>query len=260
MNLLIVDDEALAVQGVLDSVSWDRLGFEKILTAYSSAQAKKVLEQEKVRILICDIEMRGGSGLDLVEWIRQQGLNPKCIFLTCHDEFSYAKRAISLDCCEYVLKPVLGEEMTNLLLKVKHEAEQEDQEQYYMRYGQKYLDFISAKDNRTMEEQGGNALRSTENYILGHLSEILNPQDLAQKVYLEPEDLERLFQEKYDKSLSEFIVDQRMFLAKKLLEKNEYSVSMISAKVGYSNYLYFTRLFQERFGMSPREYQRKFKR
>ena len=37
MNLMIVDDEVVAIQGLVDDVPWDRLNFEEILTANSYA-------------------------------------------------------------------------------------------------------------------------------------------------------------------------------------------------------------------------------
>ena len=39
MNILIVDDEALAIQGMLDGVNWDVLGFDKVLTAGGDTEA-----------------------------------------------------------------------------------------------------------------------------------------------------------------------------------------------------------------------------
>jgi YesN/AraC family two-component response regulator len=33
MNLLIVDDEIFAIQGILDGVDWSRLEYQKVLTA-----------------------------------------------------------------------------------------------------------------------------------------------------------------------------------------------------------------------------------
>ncbi|OYO41027.1 hypothetical protein CG709_21350, partial [Lachnotalea glycerini] len=64
MNLLIVDDEIYAIQGILDSVNWDRLDFDNIFTANSYSQALNIFQNEKVAILVCDIEMPYGTGLD----------------------------------------------------------------------------------------------------------------------------------------------------------------------------------------------------
>ena len=70
MNLLIVDDEMFAIQGILDDVPWEQLKFDNIYTANSYAQAVNIFRSHKVDILLCDIEMPMGNGLDLVQWVR----------------------------------------------------------------------------------------------------------------------------------------------------------------------------------------------
>ena len=66
MKLLIVDDEIYAIQGILDSVDWQKLAFEEVLTANSYAQAVNEFMKQSIDVLLCDIEMPYGSGLDLV--------------------------------------------------------------------------------------------------------------------------------------------------------------------------------------------------
>ena len=41
MNILIVDDEQFAIQGMLDGINWDLLDFDKVLTACSYEEAVK---------------------------------------------------------------------------------------------------------------------------------------------------------------------------------------------------------------------------
>lgn len=52
-----------------------------------------------------------------------------------------------------------------------------------------------------------------------------------------------------------YIVEIRISNAKNLLENTTYNITEIASIVGYDNPLYFSRLFREREGMSPREYR-----
>ena len=80
-------------------------------------------------------------------------------------------------------------------------------------------------------------------------------KELAALVYVNPEHLSRLFKKKHHKTLIEYITSERMQLAAAMLRESRMTVSAVSAKVGYPNYSYFTRIFKKYFGVTPREYQ-----
>ncbi|WP_248930058.1 response regulator [Paenibacillus hamazuiensis] len=105
-RVLIVDDEAHAVRGLQMGVDWEKLQIASVETAYNIRQAREAFEAQPADVLLCDIEMPQGSGLELAEWVRQYYPQTETIFLTCHADFSYAKQAIKLDSFDYMLKPV----------------------------------------------------------------------------------------------------------------------------------------------------------
>lgn len=57
MKLLIVDDEYIAVEGVMNGVNWDALGFEQVFQAYSHAVGGQALHEVGVFFF-------GHTGLD----------------------------------------------------------------------------------------------------------------------------------------------------------------------------------------------------
>ena len=65
-SLLIVDDEALAIRGIESGVDWTRLGIVRIHKAFNIRKAKEIFGQHPVDIMLCDIEMPQGNGLDLL--------------------------------------------------------------------------------------------------------------------------------------------------------------------------------------------------
>lgn len=255
MNLLIVDDEVFAIQGILDGVDWDKLNFENIYTANSYAQALNIFVKEKVDVMLCDIEMPYGSGLDLVEWVKKEYPATECIFLTCHDEFDFARQAISLKCLDYVLKPAPPEKILEVLKKAIEVVEEKEKDENYKKFGKFYVEEL-AKNKQEENTSSQNVVEQVEEYIQLHISENLTVEELAKIVYLSPDYLTRLFKKKHDMTLIDYITKCRLFLAKELLEKNEMSISMISSKVGYGNYSYFTRIFKKYCGVTPSEYQR----
>ena len=115
MNLLIVDDERMVVDDILESVNWESVGATNILTAQSAAEAQRTLEGESVDLMICDIEMPGMNGLELLCWMRQKQMNAQVILLTCHASFSFAKEAVRLQCVDYLIKPADPELLTSII-------------------------------------------------------------------------------------------------------------------------------------------------
>lgn len=116
IRVLIVDDEIYAVKGLRSGVRWDMIGVDEVYEAYHAPMAQQVLYEQQIDIVICDIEMPEISGLELLAWVKAQGMQPETIVLTCHSEFEYAKRAIHLGSFEYLLKPVIYTELEETLL------------------------------------------------------------------------------------------------------------------------------------------------
>ena len=112
MNLLIVDDEISSIQAVKNMLDPEEVGIEEVYTALSADEGREILSSRRdIQLLLCDIEMPGESGLDLLEWINQKELGIYCIYMTCYAEFSYAQRAVELGSRAYLLKPILPEEL-----------------------------------------------------------------------------------------------------------------------------------------------------
>ncbi|MEC0092409.1 response regulator transcription factor [Paenibacillus macquariensis] len=126
-RLLIVDDEAFIANGIKSSVDWQKLGIVNVSIANNLRQAKEEFNNQPFDMMICDIEMPQGNGLELFEWVREQYPQTECIFLTCHANFQYAKKALQLGSFEYLLKPVPSEDlklvMTKLIQKIRKERE-----------------------------------------------------------------------------------------------------------------------------------------
>lgn len=117
MNVLIVDDDRFVVTALEKKMNWNALGIKKIFTANNIRQAKKLLEKEKIDLLISDIEMPQGSGLELLSWIRLEGYDLQAIFLTNFADFNYAQKAIELQSFEYYLKPIEFDKLELILKK-----------------------------------------------------------------------------------------------------------------------------------------------
>lgn len=100
-----------------------------------------------------------------------------------------------------------------------------------------------------------NLIVSVHRYIHEHLNEDLSLVTLAEKVYLNPAYLSRLYKQITGKNISEYIGEMRMNKAKKLLQKNELKINEIAVQVGYESAAHFSRLFKKATSRTPQEYR-----
>ena len=87
MNLLIVDDQKVVVDGLREGIDWKKLSFEEVYTAGSAAQAREIFQKHKIQVLLCDIQMPVENGISFVKWVRDNGYETECIFLSAYSEF-----------------------------------------------------------------------------------------------------------------------------------------------------------------------------
>lgn len=118
MNLIIVDDSIQTVKALKFSIDWEKIGVLKVYTAYNISQAKEIICKKEIQIIICDIEMPQGSGIELIQWSRINSPQTENILLTCHAEFEYAKMAIELGTFDYLVKPIPFEKLESIIYKL----------------------------------------------------------------------------------------------------------------------------------------------
>ncbi len=253
MKILIVDDEQVTLLGIKESVDFKRLGINDIYTAESMAKAQSIIRRNHPDIILCDIEMPFGTGIELVEWIREEKMDIICIFLTAHSDFDFARQALRMQCFDYLLKPASPVKIEEVLSRAIGELKKYKKIEEYQNYGEIYVKEIIGKTDE--DNMITDIVDDCVEYIRLHISEDLSVSEIAAIHYVNPDHLTRLFKKRFDKTVIDYIHDQRMFLAQEMLENTKLSITMISAKVGYGNFSAFTTSFKKYTGMTPREYR-----
>lgn len=127
MNVLLVDDQKEIVENIRNGVRWEELLVEQVYTAVSALEAKLILVNFQVDLLITDIEMPGESGIRLAEWTREKYEDVEIVFLTAYSKFDYAKSAVTLRIFDYILQPVNYAEIEAVIRRVQEEWKKKEQ-------------------------------------------------------------------------------------------------------------------------------------
>lgn len=136
MKLLIVDDQVSVVRGLVQGVNWCSLGFTTVDTAFNAVDAKASLLKQEAEVMLCDIEMPMESGLDLLAWMRTNGMKTRCIFLTAYAKFDYAQEAMHLGGFDYIVQPAPYAEIVKVVEKAVQEVRSEQLNEELKRRGE----------------------------------------------------------------------------------------------------------------------------
>lgn len=77
----------------------------------------------------------------------------------------------------------------------------------------------------------------------------------ASRTALSPKKIQEGFRFFFGRSFANFLKDLRLEMARELLETTDLSISQVAGMVGISSKSHFSKIFQERFGLLPRNYR-----
>ena len=140
MRLIIVEDDLLTAEVVRDSINWDIFGIQEVQIAHNVSGAKKLFEENVPDIVISDIEMPRGSGLDLLKWVRDNNYKSEFIFLTNHENFQFASTALEYNAISYITKPFNIEKTEMAVSKAVDKIRKENQLHEYSEYGHYWIE------------------------------------------------------------------------------------------------------------------------
>jgi DNA-binding NtrC family response regulator len=69
------------------------------------ATARRILANEEVQLVLCDVQLRGESGLDLVRWLQVDRPAVAVVMVTAVDDARFAESALGLGAYGYIIKP-----------------------------------------------------------------------------------------------------------------------------------------------------------
>ena len=118
LSILCVEDEFGIRQSVVNTLKYY---FKDVYEASNGKEAFELYEYYKPKIIITDIQMRDGDGIELVKRIRENDFETMIIMLTAHSNEEYLMDLINLNINHYILKPLnltkLSESLEKYLIK-----------------------------------------------------------------------------------------------------------------------------------------------
>ncbi len=241
-KVMIVDDEKPVRVAVAALGDWERWDIGEPLTARNGRDAMKLMYQEQPDIVFVDMNMPLMNGVTFMGKALAEFPGTLFIVISGYDDFSYAHAAIRHGAVDYLLKPVVEEELNKALEKAVVKLNTENH-------------IYTARVEDPLSTEG--ILSAVKESIDRHYTENITLSQLSDQFSLSKEYLCKVFKKKYGQSINRYLQKQRMLRAAELLKDEQIKVQDIAELLGFSDNNYFSKAFRKFYDMSPSEYRQK---
>lgn len=241
-RVMLIDDEPSIRNLLRATINWNEVGMEVVGEAGSGIEAINIIDDINPDIAFVDISMPFMNGIEFAEFASQRYPNLTMIIMTAFDEFEYARRCIGLPVFEYMLKPVVRNEVMQTLSQLKLKLDEKMP--------------VPVEDEMDAEP---NSMELVRKYLQEHyMDSTLNLTSVAQEFGFSASYLSRRFKQEIGKGFLEYLNECRMERAIKMAQANV-KMFQTSAEVGIPDPNYFGRCFKKYTGMSYSDYVAKNK-
>lgn len=112
--LIVEDDTTFAVM----LQTWLSKKKFSVASVSGIAAAKKTLIESSVDLVLCDLRLPDGDGIDLLEWVSSRNINVPLIVMTSYAAIPSAVQAMKLGARDYISKPVNPEDLLQKINEV----------------------------------------------------------------------------------------------------------------------------------------------
>ncbi len=111
VRLVLVDDHEMVIEGLKAMLTTFGDRVEVVGQAVGADRALSVVADLNPDIVLCDVRMRGSSGLDLCAALRDRDPHRKVVMLSVYDDEQYLFQALRVGAAGYLLKSISSDEL-----------------------------------------------------------------------------------------------------------------------------------------------------
>ena len=242
-RVVLVDDERLIIRGLSTVIPWAELGCEIAGTAHDGVSGLELIRSLRPDIVLTDIRMPNMDGLTMLAAIRSEFPEIQMSVLTAYRDFEYARKAITLGVCRYLLKPSNLDELQEAVKLMVSRLDAMPQ-------------LPEDPDDESVKEAGNHLVKAALAYMKEHCTEQhLSLGEVADHVYVSQWHLSKLLNRETDQSFFDLLGSMRIAKAKKLLADPALRIHEIAEMAGFSDVAHFSRSFKKIAGCTPGEYR-----
>ena len=239
---LIIDDEKPVRIAISKLGHWTQYHLEQPEQCENGKEALAVMRELRPSLIFVDMQMPVMHGTEFLEKASGEFTDCAFIVISGYDDFEYARSAIRNGAIDYLLKPVVEDELNAAIERAMKSLHPDE-------------DFNSSgqvRDNPAAED----VIELIKDRIDKNYSDNIKVSDFSEQYFFSSEYLSRLFKIRYGSNIYEYLLMVRMERAKELLLKYDLKIQDIALRTGYTDTNYFSKAFRTYTGLTPSEYRR----
>lgn len=245
MRIVVIEDEERSRKGLARMIQDVGPEFRVIGQAANGVEGLALIRDQLPDVAFVDVSMPVMDGLEMIE---RALLDPLCkctfVIISAYSKFEYVRRALRSNVADYILKPVIPDEVERTLFKllgrvVPSPFLQGNVEEIY-----------------PMPEDVHPLVRKAADIVREEYASPLSLDGVASRLCVSNEYLSQLFSRQMNVPFTRYLKQRRVDVAKRLLLEGKWRIQDVSSMTGYQNARYFVRVFKEIADMTPSEYQR----
>lgn len=247
-RVVVIEDEEAIRKGIIMSIDFSALNCILIGEASNGVEGIKLIQEKKPDIVITDVTMPLMSGIEMIEQTLEY--NYTSIIISGYDEFSYAKKAIKLGVCDYLMKPIDKEELNNVIQSIVSSFDLSSKISGLLKE-KNQIEHIQLLETLNKEDH---LVDKIMEYINLHYSEKIFLSDIADVLNYSESLLSKRFRRVTQMTFNEYLNRFRIQKSIEYMKKGTYCLTGISDICGFSDYKYFSTVFKKYTGYTPSQF------
>jgi two-component system response regulator YesN len=241
-KVVIADDEYYILREFEHIIDWAAYGCSIVGLAKNGSDAKDLFIKHNAHILITDIKMPIIDGLQLIKELSDIERHIEFILISGFSDFSFALTAIKYGVSDYLLKPIIPEELQSALIKIIGRFKQ--------------FDFHESPNRKLQLQSNCNRfIKKAYEYVENHYQNPISLHEVAEYLGISQSYLSKLFVCKLKMRFTQFVNLYRIRISQQYLKATDKTIEDIAELVGYSDYKYYSVVFKSITGMTPIQFK-----
>lgn len=246
VSVVVAEDEELILNNLVKKIEAADPRLRIVHAAQDGKSALDFVRDRQADVVVTDIRMPVMDGIELIKALHLHFPHIRKIIVSGHADFEYARKALRFDVNEYLLKPVKANELRSALSQIVASIE-----------GERARLCGQGKGLPAQADRSEAIVQLVQHYLRENFTRDVSLEEIARHYNFTSSYLSKIFIKHTGESPLKYVIALRINEAKYLLaHQRSLSVKEVGERVGYDDQFYFSRIFKQVTGMTPKEFQK----